>query len=327
MPWVRIEEEFYLHPKVLRVGPYGMAMQIAALCYANKLRTNGFIPEEAPAVLLDFDGCTQDGEPVYSERIVGDLVAAGMWERVERGWRIHDYDDYQPSREQVEDKHGKKVRAGREGGVKSAQVRAAKKQTRTTSEADAKQNGSKREAKTKPETVTVTKTVSTEVLASTGSSLPSPSGELTLVAQQARPVSVDRLVFEAWQQATGKTRAKLDDKRRRVIARALKAFPLDDVLDAVRGWQHDPWTERPRYNDLGQLLRDADHIEKFRDLWRDGPPAPVLAPRQQQQRDQLIATHRELQAWAKEVDGHAGNPMDDDHRPAQRQLPRQGTAG
>jgi hypothetical protein len=152
------------------------------------------------------------------------------------------------------------------------------------------------------------------------------SGSNTIVAQ-ARPVSVDRLVFEAWQQATGKTRAKLDDKRRRVIARALKAFPLDDVLDAVRGWRNDPWTERPRYNDLALLLRDADHIEKFRDLWRDGPPTPALAPRQQQQRDHLVATHRELQAWAEEVDGHAGNGMGIDRGQVQRELPRPGTAG
>jgi hypothetical protein len=100
----------------------------------------------------------------------------------------------------------------------------------------------------------------------------------TLLAAQARPDSVEtRQVFEAWQAATGKHRAKLDDKRRRVIQRALRTYPLDEVIDAVQGWRNDPWPDRGRHNDLTVLLRDAEHLEKFRDLARAGPPPPVRA--------------------------------------------------
>lgn len=99
-------------------------------------------------------------------------------------------------------------------------------------------------------------------------------------------------VFEAWTDSTNRTaRTVLDSKRRKVIAAALKTHPLPDVLDAVRGWQNSPWhrgenPERRPYNDLGLLLRDAENIEKFRDLARgpriekaNGRPHPAHDPR------------------------------------------------
>jgi len=150
------------------------------------------------------------------------------------------------------------------------------------------------------------------------------------VVEQARPASVPTAdvatVFEAWKLSTGKARASLDGqtgrKRRFAIQRALRDYPLRDVLDAVQGWQNDPWPERPQHVDITQLLRDADHIEKFRDLWRDGPPA-VKAPMTRSQR-QLYATDAVLAGWAEEVDGSAGNGVAPDRRAAQRELPGAG---
>ena len=101
--------------------------------------------------------------------------------------------------------------------------------------------------------------------------------------QKEKVVDEVRVVFEAWVEATGKhrTRTRLDDKRRRTIKKALKDHPIEDVLDAVVGWQHEPFycgeNDRGRsFNDLGLLLRDAEHVERFRDMARAGaidPPA------------------------------------------------------
>lgn len=83
-----------------------------------------------------------------------------------------------------------------------------------------------------------------------------------------------RLVFDAWLESTGKTtRTVLDAKRRGIIQRALKHYPVADLIDAVRGWKHSAHhrgenAQGTVYNDLGLLLRDAEHIEKFRDLER-----------------------------------------------------------
>ncbi len=79
-------------------------------------------------------------------------------------------------------------------------------------------------------------------------------------------------VFAAWLASTQKTaRTVLDPKRRTLIANALKTHPPEDVLDAVRGWEHSAYHRGDygkKWNDLGLLLRDAEHIEKFRDLAR-----------------------------------------------------------
>lgn len=106
----------------------------------------------------------------------------------------------------------------------------------------------------------------------------------------SRPPQAVAEVFEAWLTSTGRSnRTILDAKRRRLIDRALDAYPLADVLDAVRGWRHSPHhrgenDSRTVYNDLELLLRDAAHIEKFRDLERQAPSTnggPRITPGEQ----------------------------------------------
>lgn len=89
-------------------------------------------------------------------------------------------------------------------------------------------------------------------------------------------------IFAAFQDATGKTRAKLTDDRRGRIVRWLRVYSEDELTDAVRGWRWSPHycgdNDRGTvYNDLELLLRDAKHIEQFRD-WERGINRP--APRQ-----------------------------------------------
>jgi hypothetical protein len=91
---------------------------------------------------------------------------------------------------------------------------------------------------------------------------------------------VDR-VFAAWIDASGRTgRTVFTPERRRLIQRQLKNYPVNDLVDAVRGWRHSTHHrgENDRntvFNDLELLLRDARHIEMFRDLERDPPGKPL----------------------------------------------------
>lgn len=88
------------------------------------------------------------------------------------------------------------------------------------------------------------------------------------------------MVFDAWVASTQRTAATvLDAKRRKLIVAALKAYPLADVFDAARGWEHSAHhrgenDQRIVYNDLSLLLRDAGTIERFRDYAR-GPRQPT----------------------------------------------------
>jgi len=94
--------------------------------------------------------------------------------------------------------------------------------------------------------------------------------------KEPNPIIDVAAVFGAWTSSTKRTtRTVLDAKRERLIRSALKTHSLEDVLDAVRGWEHSPWhrgenPERRAYHDLGLLLRDAEHVERFRDFAR-GP--------------------------------------------------------
>lgn len=110
MAWVRIDDGFTQHPKVVQAGPLGIAMQIAGLCYCNRYLTDGFIPRAVVPNLLNLEGIAMrvwdgelfgGGEDATWQLVVSDLIAAGLWEEVEGGYRIHDYLDYQPSRADV----------------------------------------------------------------------------------------------------------------------------------------------------------------------------------------------------------------------------------
>jgi hypothetical protein len=128
----------------------------------------------------------------------------------------------------------------------------------------------------------------------------SPNGDGGEVAEGSK-TSPLRRVFDAWVASTGRdpARTKFDGKRRRLIAsRLLKSeggkasssdgYPLEDLLDAVRGWRHSAHhrgeNDRGKaYNDLELLLRDSKHIEDFRDLERG---------RQAKSREQLPGERR-----------------------------------
>jgi hypothetical protein len=134
VPWVRLDEEFARHPKVLAAGPLGMAMQIAALCYCNSYLTDGFVPRSVVPGLLHLEGLGMrmwagevvgGGEDADWKLVVADLLDAGLWEEVTGGYRIHDFHDYQPTRQEVLELRDKRKTAGQKGGLASAQARAS----------------------------------------------------------------------------------------------------------------------------------------------------------------------------------------------------------
>lgn len=122
MPWVRIDEEFPDHPKVVGAGPLGIAMQVAGLCYCNRHLTDGFVPRSAARRLIDLDGLG-----VTPEDVIASLLAVRMWLRVDGGYQIHDYEHYQPTRQQVLAERERNKLAGQKGGQAKAAKYGAKR--------------------------------------------------------------------------------------------------------------------------------------------------------------------------------------------------------
>lgn len=119
MPWVKLDEGFPEHPKVLAVGGDAGWLHVCAIAYCNRNLTDGFVPEVVLARLSD------RRRPVD---LVRRLVDAGMWESVAGGWRIHDFLEYQASRSKVfDDRQKARDRMARNRGSAdsdSANVRA-----------------------------------------------------------------------------------------------------------------------------------------------------------------------------------------------------------
>lgn len=118
MSWVRIDDGFTRHPKVMAAGPLAIAMQVAALCYCNRELTDGFVPRGIARTLLDWEFERGDGKRfkvemtatdvtphvtalVTCDTIVDILVESGMWIVVRGGYRIHDYEKYQATKASV----------------------------------------------------------------------------------------------------------------------------------------------------------------------------------------------------------------------------------
>jgi hypothetical protein len=135
MTWVKIDDRFTDHPKLISVGPLGIALQVAALCYSNAYLTDGFIPYNVVKKLLCWEFSPPNdtvlltlsvtsgmsGEDVTWELVTGWLVDAGVWEKVDGGYYIHDYPEYQPSKESVLQERAKAQK--RMSNLRSSNVR------------------------------------------------------------------------------------------------------------------------------------------------------------------------------------------------------------
>jgi len=90
--WIKIDDNFADHPKVIKAGPLAGWLYICGLTYCGRYLTDGWIPRRQVRKLADVDN---------AEELVGRLVAVGLWEEVEDGYRVHDYLAYNPSAEHV----------------------------------------------------------------------------------------------------------------------------------------------------------------------------------------------------------------------------------
>jgi hypothetical protein len=121
MPWVRLEDAFAEHPKVVSLPYRGRWLYIAALCYSNRRLTDGFVPLAMLASLCPHEQDDPVGEDAY--HLAEQLVSVGLWEDTEGGYAIHDYHHYQPSKREVMEAR-KRLRAARSAtGKKGAHRR------------------------------------------------------------------------------------------------------------------------------------------------------------------------------------------------------------
>lgn len=126
MTWVKLDDQFGDHPKVAAAGPLAGWLHVRALCYCSRHLTDGFVPRDILRTLWDwgFEGVSQVASG-SSEGLAEKLTSVGMWMKVDGGFQIHDYLEYNPS--------AADVRAKREAERKKKEsARARKKELKLT---------------------------------------------------------------------------------------------------------------------------------------------------------------------------------------------------
>ena len=143
MSWAKLDDQFFTHPKVIDLPKDAKLLFLAALTYCAGQLTDGTVTPGALRVIA----ATVD----VSREEAGTLVAAGLWEKSEAGWQVHDYLEYQPTRDKALATKQARAEAGSVGGHKSADNRAQAKH-----QANAQANiKAKNEAKSNPVPVPV----------------------------------------------------------------------------------------------------------------------------------------------------------------------------
>jgi hypothetical protein len=111
MPWVKLDDQFADHPKIVACGPLASWLYVCGLGYCCRLLTDGFIPEGQVRKLADVED---------AKGLAENLVEVNLWERCDGGYRVHDYHDYQPTREKALAIREMRAEAGSRGGKQKA---------------------------------------------------------------------------------------------------------------------------------------------------------------------------------------------------------------
>lgn len=82
MAWAKLDDGLPDNPKILSVGLAARWAFISGLCYAGRRRD--------PHITLDSLKRVD-----ATVRIAAELEAAGLWDRNDDGWVIHDWHEYQ----------------------------------------------------------------------------------------------------------------------------------------------------------------------------------------------------------------------------------------
>ena len=93
MTWVKIDDSFPDHPKVIGLSDKAFRVHIEGLCYCGRFLTDGFIPTTVATKFVSSDLA-----------IIDELCEAGLWIDLPNGYEIHDYLEHQSSKSDVTEK-------------------------------------------------------------------------------------------------------------------------------------------------------------------------------------------------------------------------------
>ncbi len=257
MPWVRVDDHADQHPKVAAVGPLGFALFVAGLCYCNRTLTDGFIPRSVARTLFEIPRVG---------KVINELEAAGLWEDVGGGYQVHNYLEFQASKEEVlAEREAVRKRVGKF------------RQNKRNGESNGDGNG-------------VTPPVTPPVGNGDGNGdvTPSPTPKVLPSEERKRAKALssenesgDPLddqavwrIYNEWRtlfdRSHGRYNKLLPERRLKIKAR-MREFTVDELLTVLRTAAADDWENRARYTDFKHLYRSRSTVEG----WLERAEKPV----------------------------------------------------
>jgi hypothetical protein len=260
MSWAKLDDRYDDNRKVKRAfkrDPRAVAIHAMAITYSSRHNTDG---------VVDIDWL-EDRMPRKAERdkTIGVLVDTGLFDVIDSDhWMVHDYLDYNASKQaRTEASNAAREAALVRWANAQQQERDADSNANRNAERIADSNA---EAMRDPMPPPARPGPSVETALSD-----EPDGDEIKAKRKAS--HEQQQVFDAWVQATKRSpgRTQFTTERRRVIAAALKSYPLEDCLAAVTNIGADPWAmgvndRNTPFNDVEHALKGAKRIEKYRDF-------------------------------------------------------------
>jgi hypothetical protein len=136
MSWLRLDDQIGNHPKTMAAENEAFGAWVRMVAHCGAYLTDGFVTD---AVAIAIAG---------KRKVLDRLVAVGFLDRVEAGYAVHDYLDWNPAgskvREERRVKSERKAAAGRLGGQRSGEAR--RNQMGSNGEANGEANAKQIEA-------------------------------------------------------------------------------------------------------------------------------------------------------------------------------------
>lgn len=100
MPWFRVDDDFYDHPKVVELRKSRhfrdcIALWTLAGCWSARHLTDGFLPSSWPK------------SAGFAPKTCRELIRVGLWSDVPGGYQFHNWAERQPARSEIEERREK----------------------------------------------------------------------------------------------------------------------------------------------------------------------------------------------------------------------------
>lgn len=122
MAWIKLDDQWMDNPKIVEVGRDGRDMWLASITYCAKHLTDGYFHKNLLPILAVMAGV----DVAKCQQIAKSLLNVCLWELDGEMYCVHDYLDFNPSKEQTEANRNARAEAGRAGGIAKASKMSSK---------------------------------------------------------------------------------------------------------------------------------------------------------------------------------------------------------